>query len=328
MREKIIKFLRDNTGTPVSGEEISKQLHISRTAVWKHVQQLKQAGYDIKAAYKKGYTLYAPPDLLLPAEITARLTTKWLGRRIIYQNSLQSTNDLAKQIALDNCPHGAVVVAEEQTGGRGRIARGWFSPLGKGIWFSIVLRPPLPPEEASKFTLLMAVALSQTFAVYPGLPIGVKWPNDIMYEDKKLVGILTEMNAEMEAINYLVVGTGINVSVPRGIFPDDIKDKAASLNDFSPVPVQRVRLFADILKTFEDMYDKVLREGFAPALDEWRKYSVTLGRRVKVAAPGEVFCGQALDIDESGALLVERENGRTERVLAGDVSIRETKEDV
>lgn len=327
MREKIIDLLRKNMGQPVSGEEMSQKLSISRTAIWKHIQALKQAGYDIQAVYKKGYTLYSSPDLLLPNEVLSKLTTKWLGRNILYQTSVDSTNSIAKQAAFDGCAHGTIVVAEEQVGGKGRLARGWFSPLGRGIWFSMVLRPPFLPQEAPKFTLLMAVALAQAFKKYPGVEIGIKWPNDVLLNERKLVGILTEMNAEMEAINYIVIGTGINVNVPKEIAPKEIQDKLVSLADFSDKPIDRVKLLTVILKEVEDLYDKVLQEGFSFVLQKWREVSITLHSRVKVIAPDETFIGMAKDIDENGALLVEKDDGTIQRVLAGDVSIRAANSD-
>ena len=322
MRGKIINLLRKNMGKPVSGEEISRQLSISRTAVWKHIQHLKNSGYEIESIYKKGYILHSPPDLLLPAEISANLKTKWLSHNIIYQNSVKSTNDVAKQAALDNCPHGTIVVAEEQTGGRGRIDRGWFSPLGGGVWFSIILRPPFLPHEAPKFTLFMATVLTQAFAKYPGVKVDIKWPNDILCQNKKLVGILTEMNAQMEAINYIVIGAGINVCVPEDLLPEELKGKAGSLCEFTCEQIDRVQLLTSVLKEFELLYDKTVKEGFSYMLGEWKKHCITLGRTVKVIAPDETFTGIALDIDEMGALLVKKHDGNIQKVLAGDVSVR------
>lgn len=322
-----MELLRKNIGQPVSGEEMSQKLSISRTAIWKHIQNLKHSGYDIRAVYKKGYTLYSSPDLLLPNEILTKLTTKSLGRNIIYQTSVDSTNNIAKKAAFDGCEHGTIVVAEEQVGGKGRLARGWFSPLGRGIWFSLVLRPPFLPQEAPKFTLLMAVALAQAFEKYPEVKIAIKWPNDILLNERKLVGILTEMNAEMEAINYIVIGTGINVNVPKDIAPQDIQDKLVSLADVCSNAIDRVKLLTVILKELEELYEKVLQEGFSFVLDRWREYSVTLGSKVKVIAPGETFVGLAKDIDESGALVVEKDDGTSQKVLAGDVSIRAAHSD-
>jgi BirA family biotin operon repressor/biotin-[acetyl-CoA-carboxylase] ligase len=322
MRDKIINILRANMGRPLSGEEISKALLISRTAVWKHMRRLKQAGYDIRAVNRKGYVLCALPDLVLPGEIAAGLSTRSVGRRIIYRASAKSTNDIAKQAALDGCPHGTVVVAEEQVGGRGRLSRGWFSPMNRGLWFSVVLRPPFLPQEAPKLTLLMAAVLAEALASYPGVRVGIKWPNDILLGGKKIAGILTEMSAEMEAINYVVIGTGLNTNVPEDIMPAELRGKAASLNEFAAAPVSRARLLSAILATLEKIYDRTVESGFDFALGRWREYSITLGNKVRVSAPDGEFTGDAVDIDPTGALIVRRDFGRTEKVLAGDVSIR------
>ncbi len=322
VREKIIDLLRKNINKHISGQEISRQMSISRTAVWKHIQQLKQSGYDIEAVYKKGYILNSIPDLLLPAEIRANLQTKWLGQEIVYQKDVQSTNTIAKQKAFDGCKHGTIIVSEQQLAGKGRLSRGWFSPTAQGIWFSVVLRPPLLPQEAPKFTLLVALALARVFEQQLELKVGIKWPNDIIYKGKKIVGILTEMNAAMEGINYIVIGIGINVNIKKSILPDDIKDKAASLSDFTDEPIDRSKLLCDILKEFEFLYDKVIAEGFDFVLKQWRDYCITIGKNVKVIAPGESFQALAVDIDDNGALIVQKEDKSRCTVLAGDVSIR------
>jgi BirA family biotin operon repressor/biotin-[acetyl-CoA-carboxylase] ligase len=214
------------------------------------------------------------------------------------------------------------VVAECQTGGKGRLERQFFSPKGKGIWFSVILRPKFLPQEAPKCTLMAAVAVARAMTEF-GLEPGIKWPNDLLYENKKLVGILTEMSAEMDGINYIVIGTGINVNIEQSEFPEDIRDVAASLCMMKGEPLPRVKFFQAVLRAMDDLYAQVQAQGFAPVLQEWRKYSITLGQEVKVIGvrDGEVYFGKAVDIDEDGALLVDTDTGR-KKVLAGDVSIR------
>ena len=215
-----------------------------------------------------------------------------------------------------------MVVAEQQNGGKGRLDRKFFSPPGKGIWFSVILRPPFLPQEAPKCTLLAAVAVARAMQEF-NLQANIKWPNDIMFENKKLVGILTEMNAEMERINYIVIGIGINVNIMPEEFPQDIRDTATSLAIMKGEKLPRVKFFQAVLKALDALYLEVLADGFGVVMQEWRKYSITLGQKVRVigARDGEVFLGTAADIDAEGALLVETENG-CRRVLAGDVSIR------
>ncbi|MEA5091696.1 Bifunctional ligase/repressor BirA [bioreactor metagenome] len=325
MRTKILDILRINSPEPVSGEALSTQLKISRTAIWKHIQVLKKEGYAIEALPKKGYVLTSVPDKMLPAEIISKLKTKWLGRQVRYTESVTSTNEMGKTLANAGCANGVVCVAEEQIGGKGRLSRGWFSPAGDGLWFSVILKPPFMPDEASKCTLLAAVAVVSSINDYAKVKAAIKWPNDILLEGKKLVGILTEMSAEFGHINYIVIGIGINISVPRSKVPAELRDSAISLADVSKEKINRVELLAAVLKNLEDLYEIVLSEGFAPILKLWRQYSTTIGKEVKVIAPDMTYTGTAIDIDENGLLIVDRGNGVIEKVVAGDVSIRPAK---
>lgn len=322
MRKKILELLRKSGERPLSGEEISRQLEVSRTAIWKHIQTLKNEGYDIESVPKKGYILKESPNRLFPQEILSRLQTRWLGHNICYRDSIDSTNTLAKGLANEECPNGLVVVAEEQGAGKGRLSRGWISPYAKGIWFSVVLKPPFLPQEASKCTLLAAVAVVKAVNKIAGVHAAIKWPNDILLMGRKLVGILTEMNAEFGHINYVVIGTGINTNATPDDYPEDVKEIAVSVADAATEQFTRVDLLCDILKNMEDLYEKALLDGFAPILEEWRKYSCTLGQEVKVMAPDCTYFGKAEDIDEDGLLIVRKVDGTLEKVMAGDVSIR------
>ena len=322
MRKKILELLRKSGERPLSGEEISRQLEVSRTAIWKHIQTLKNEGYDIESVPKKGYILKESPNRLFPQEILSRLQTRWLGHNICYRDSIDSTNTLAKGLANEGCPNGLVVVAEEQGAGKGRLSRGWISPYAKGIWFSVVLKPPFLPQEASKCTLLAAVAVVKAVNKIAGVHAAIKWPNDILLMGRMLVGILTEMNAEFGHINYVVIGTGINTNATPDDYPEDVKDIAVSVADAATEQFTRVDLLCDILKNMEDLYEKALLDGFAPILEVWRKYSCTLGQEVKVMAPDCTYFGKAEDIDEDGLLIVRKVDGTLEKVMAGDVSIR------
>ncbi|MBP2634274.1 MAG: birA [Firmicutes bacterium] len=319
MRNAILEILKQNTGQYISGEEISQALQVSRTAVWKHIRTLKQSGYDIEAHSRLGYTLRQTTDRLLPAEIKAHLTSEVLGQEIYYFGEVDSTNNEAKKLAANGCPEGTIVVAEAQATGRGRLSRGWFSPFGKGIWLSVVLRPPFGPMDAAKCTLMAAVGVNRAINKVTGTGCGIKWPNDILWNGRKIVGILTEMSAEMDAINYVVIGMGINVNIDE--FPDDIAATAASLSIASGHQISRIKLLTAILSELESVYMLVKKTGFAPALAAWREESITLGQTVKVCGFESSFNGVAVDIDADGALLVETPQG-IERVLAGDVSIR------
>ena len=321
MRARILKLLRQQSQDYLSGEEISRQLAVSRTAVWKHIQELKNHGYEIEAHPRKGYRLKSRPDLLLPEEIRAGLATQLLGKQIVHFYDTSSTNNEAKRLAADDAVEGTIVVSEAQTLGRGRLNRGWFSPPGGGVWVSVILRPPFPPQEAPKCTLMAAVATVEAIREASGLNCGIKWPNDILWQRRKLVGILTEMSAEMDAINFVVLGIGINVSLQESDFPEELRNIGASVSMGAEREVSRVEVLQKLLERLEYWYQVVKQEGFEPVLEAWRRESVTLGQPVRVLAGEETYDGVAEELAEDGSLLVRTENG-LRRVLAGDVSLR------
>ncbi len=321
MQKKVLALLRGAGDGYVSGEEIAGRLGVSRTAVWKHIQALKAAGYAIESHSRRGYFLRDAPDLLLPQEVQPLLRARVIGRTMYHYDLLASSNNEAKRLAAEGAPDGTVVVAEEQSTGKGRLSRGWCSPRQKGIWFSVVLRPSFLPQEAPKCTLMAAVAVVQAMREAGFSQAGIKWPNDVLYEGKKLVGILTEMSAEMERVNYVVIGTGINVNLAPEDFTDEVREIATSLSIVRGGPVARAPLFARVLDAMDGLYRAAEQDGFGAVLDAWRRCSVTLGREVSVIGVKETFFGTAADIDEDGALLVDTPEGRR-RVLAGDVSIR------
>lgn len=319
MRSKILELLRSGQNGCISGEEIANQLGVSRTAVWKHIKELKAAGYNIESKARSGYCLTGTPDRLLPELITHNLPTRLLGQSVISYEEVRSTNDEAKKAAAAGADEGTVVVSEVQSTGKGRLERSFFCPRG-GIWFSVILRPPFFPQEAPKCTLLSAVAVAKAMHEL-GVEAGIKWPNDVYCQGRKLTGILTEMSAEMDRINYVIIGTGINVNIPLESFPEDLQDKAGSLSYLLGHEVDRVAFLQRVLQHMEDLYLDVLKNGFAGLLDQWRRYSITLGQEINVLGLQENFAGVARDIDDDGALLVETDGG-IRRVLAGDVSIR------
>ena len=325
LRSRILELLRKAGEAYMSGEEIAGKLGVSRTAVWKHVKELREAGYKIKSRSRSGYTLEETPDCLLPGEIKNGLRTRFVGKDIVFFEEVDSTNRVAKQLAQKGAAAGAVVVAEAQGKGRGRLERPYFSPAGKGIWFSVILRPHILPQEAPKCTLLAAVAVAMAMKRF-GLKAEIKWPNDILHEGKKLTGILTEMSAEIDRINYIVIGTGINVNIEEEEFPEELRDKATSLSIMKGERLPRVAFFQAVLEALDELCIVLEEDGFAPIIARWREYAVTLGQEVHVigAIGKDSFDGRAIDIDEEGALLVETEGG-VRRVLAGDVSIRPKK---
>lgn len=320
MRNEILDYFRKADGNFVSGQQISKDLHVSRTAIWKHINVLKERGYIFESSTRKGYRLIYAPNLLTPPEIDSALHTETFGRHVVYLESTQSTNEEAKKIAREGAEEGTIVVAEEQITGHGRLARGFYSPFAKGIWFSLILRPKFFPMEASKCTLLAAVGVCRGIRRMGLADAGIKWPNDILVHGKKLVGILTLMSASMEKIDYIIMGIGINTGIKKNEFPEDFREGATSfLNE--GINVSRKDLLAAILGELEKEYSIAQNEGFDKVLDDWRALSVTLGQEVRVIFGDDSYTGKAVDIDRDGCLLVNT-GSEVKRVIAGDVSIR------
>ena len=320
MRNEILDYFRKADGNFVSGQQISKDLHVSRTSIWKHINVLKERGYIFESSTRKGYRLIYAPNLLTPLEIDSALHTETFGRHVVYLESTQSTNEEAKKIAREGAEEGTIVVAEEQITGHGRLARGFYSPFAKGIWFSLILRPKFFPMEASKCTLLAAVGVCRGIRRMGLADAGIKWPNDILVHGKKLVGILTLMSASMEKIDYIIMGIGINTGIKKNEFPEDFREGATSfLNE--GINVSRKDLLAAILGELEKEYSIAQNEGFDKVLDDWRALSVTLGQEVRVIFGDDSYTGKAVDIDRDGCLLVNT-GSEVKRVIAGDVSIR------
>lgn len=320
MRDTILQLMSQRQGEYISGEELSRRLGVSRTAVWKHIQALREEGYVIDSQPRSGYRLLERPDLLLPGEVQAGLQTHVFGRQFHHYAEVGSTNDVARELANEGAPEGTVVVAEKQTRGRGRLGRNWFSPSGQGIWFSVILRPPLAPSEVTKITLVAAVAVARALRGLTGLDVRIKWPNDLLVGGKKLVGILTQLNAEVEKINYVVIGIGVNANVDMTTFPPEVRTIATSIRVELGQPFSRVKILQRILEELETAYQSFIHGGFPSLLQEWKQLSYTLGRWVKVTQPTEEVEGLATDVDEDGCLVLRLADGSCRRVIAGDVS--------
>jgi BirA family biotin operon repressor/biotin-[acetyl-CoA-carboxylase] ligase len=322
MKQEILRILSFNKGNFVSGEEISEKLKVSRTAIWKHINALREDGYIIESQTRLGYRLVKKPDLLLPEEIRLNLNSRIIGSEVKYYSKIDSTNTEAKKLAQMGEKEGTVVIAEEQTGGRGRKGRAWNSPFGMGIWVSIILRPQISPVEAPGLTLVAAVAAAKAVRNVTGLPVKIKWPNDLMLNSKKVGGILTELSAEIEVVNFIVVGIGINVN--NESFPEELREIATSLKieQAGKEKLDRVQLLCELLHRFEEGYSAFITGRQKEILKQWKGLSDTLGSIVRVIGPSSIIEGRAVDLDETGALLVEKEDGSVERVISGDVSLR------
>lgn len=321
--EMILGFLAEGGDDFVSGAALSDKLGLPGAAVWKHVEQLRRLGYLIDAQPARGYRLRAIPDRLTELELGPLLATRDLGRALHHFETIGSTNSRAWELGQEGAFHGEVVVAEHQTEGRGRRGRAWASPKGANLYFSVVLRPDLPPSRAPEVTLLAAVALCETLRE-AGAEATIKWPNDIQIGDKKVAGVLTELCAEADRIDFIVLGVGVNLNASLEDFPVEVAQVATSLMLARGQRVPRALFTAALWTRLEQWTDRWIEEGFAPVRAAWRALSSTLGEEVLVRSEGSELRGVAEDIDESGALLV-RVDGSLERVLAGDVVQVRTK---
>jgi BirA family biotin operon repressor/biotin-[acetyl-CoA-carboxylase] ligase len=316
--ELVLTFLAEAGESFVSGEAISDKLGLSRAAVWKHVEALRGQGYRIEAVPARGYRLAEVPDRLGPLELRPLLNTHDIGRDIYWYEELGSTSDRAKELADDGAEHGAVVIAESQTAGRGRRGRVWASPPRRNLTFSVVLRPDLPPARAPELTLVASIAVCEALR-QAGVDAGIKWPNDVLVGGRKIAGILTELAAEPDRVHWVVLGVGVNVNARAEDFPPELREHATSLF-LERGPAPRALFAAACLTALEEWLDRHAEEGFAAIRAAWRERNVTLGRQVLVRADGRDVEGVAVDLDEQGALLV-RDGAGLQRILSGDVTL-------
>jgi BirA family biotin operon repressor/biotin-[acetyl-CoA-carboxylase] ligase len=304
---------------PVSGEQISARLGISRSAVWKHVKELKSMGYEIESSQKEGYRLIKKSNRLLPYEVHKRLQTNFIGKKMRYYESTPSTNWVGKQLASESDAaqiHGMVIIAEEQTGGIGRLGRSWVSPAG-GVWITIVLKPDIPIDRVFMVTMAGSVAVARAIRKEYDLGALIKWPNDIYIGDKKVGGLLLELFAEADQINYCLLGVGVDVNISPGDL-EGVKSAVTSISAEMGHDVDRAVFLARLLKEFESKYLLIESGEYDAVIREWKSFSGTLEHRVKINTMKATFEGEAIDIDEFGALLIRKDNGKIERVIAGD----------
>jgi len=323
MDEKILQLLRESAPAFLSGEEISRRLKVSRTAVWKRMRRLRTLGYEIKASTRSGYRLIRSPDLLTPSEIKPNLKTKCLGKTIHHFHTLDSTNSKAYQLALNGAEEGEVVIAESQEKGRGRLGRHWSSPPFLNLYLSAILRPKILPHQASLITLMAAVATADTIQKFSGLLPLIKWPNDILLRDRKVAGLLNEIHSEMDRIHFVILGIGVNLNMDGKMFPKEIRAVATSLKIEMGQAISRKVFLQSLLQELEKWYTIFMKEGSAFILKAWRDRAHVKGRRVKVTSFGETVVGMAIDVDSDGALILETTGGKRKRVVAGDVEYKE-----
>lgn len=319
MKAEILKMLRE-TDSYVSGQELCNKFGVSRTAVWKAINQLKENGYEIEAVQNKGYHLLSAPDIMDKTELESIHATEWAGCEIYYFDSIDSTNTKAKELAEEGHPSGTLVVADRQTAGKGRRGRSWESPTGIGIFMTLMLKPEINPNNASMLTLVAAMATTRAIRRVTGVPAMIKWPNDIVMNGKKVCGILTEMSAQFDYINHIVIGIGINVH--NEDFPEEIAQTASSIYLESGQHIHRASLIEAFLEEFEDVYAEYLKtEDMEGLQKEYDAMLVNRGRQVRVLDPKEPFEGKAMGITKKGELIVDTWESR-KLVSSGEVSVR------
>ena len=320
MKTEVLRMLKEAEGY-ISGQEICEKFNVSRTAVWKVIKQLETEGYLIEAVRNKGYRLKMAGDILSRAEIESSMNTKWAGKKVLYFDETGSTNTEAKQAAEARAPHGPLAVADYENMGNGRRGRMWTSPRGVGVWMSLMIRPEIHPSAASMLTLVAALAVSEGIGKTCGLETQIKWPNDIVADGKKICGILTEMSTELECINYVVTGMGINANMEE--LPEEIKDVATSILLQTGKRVKRSQLIGAVMESYEKYYNVFMESGnMSGLLDVYNSHLANMQRSVRVLQPGSEYVGTALGINDAGELLVNPEDGAVHQVIAGEVSGR------
>lgn len=320
LKAEILKMLRESDAY-VSGQQICEKLGVTRTAVWKVINQLKEEGYQVEAVRNRGYHIIDSPDVITAEELASQIDTEWAGQQVFCYERIDSTNIRAKQLGEEGALHGTIVVADSQSAGKGRRGRGWESPQGCSIYMSILLRPEFPPAKAPMLTLVMALSVAKGLEEATGLKAQIKWPNDIVLNKKKLVGILTEMSAEIDYINHVVIGVGINVNTAT--FPKELGGKATSLRKEMGCPVKRSPIIAAVMRQFEKYYTLFSEtQDFGEMQEEYNSLLVNKGNEVRILGTKEEYTAYALGVDKEGALLVRRADGSAEAIYAGEVSVR------
>ena len=322
IRAKLLEAFSKADGEFISGQKISDYIGCSRTAVWKHMEELRREGYELEAVRRLGYRITKKPDKISSNEIQLGLKTQMMGRRIHFEEIVSSTQKIARNLANEGVEEGTIVVADQQTNGRGRMARVWYSPKGTGIWMSMIIRPNLPINQTPQLTLLTAVAIVQAIEELTPLKPEIKWPNDIMLNGKKLVGILTELQAEADQVHSVIIGTGINVNQKIEDFPEDLQKIATSICIETGTVWERAQFIQMILLKFEGLYSLFLSQGFKPIKLLWESYAISLNKKIIARTLNGTVEGKAIGIDDDGVLLIETNNRVIERIYSADIEFQ------
>jgi len=320
MRDLILKELKNQDH--VSGQQLAEKFNISRTAIWKHINELRKMGYEIESHSRYGYALTKNTDMLVPEEVNFDLKTSIIGKRILHYSEVDSTQNIADKLARDGAEEGTCVVAEKQTSGRGRLSRNWASPFKDGVYISIILRPNLKPLHIIQMPLIAGVALVKAIQKTTGLAPSIKWPNDIFISGHKVAGILTEVNCDIDTVHYIILGMGINVNTNTSSLPKEVKGIATSLSQECGHEVSRVDFLKQLLIELETVYDEFVTNGFENTGKQWMEYNNTIGSLVTVNDGQTKTEGKAVRIDEDGFLIIQTEDGQTQRIISADVTLK------
>ncbi|GIN21073.1 MAG TPA: biotin--[acetyl-CoA-carboxylase] ligase [Bacillus bacterium] len=319
IRQQLIEALSDAEGEFLSGQALAEIIGCSRTAIWKHIEELRKDGFVLEAVRNKGYRIVSTPEEMTENDILYGLETERFGRNIHYYESLGSTQKAAHQLAHDGAPEGTLVIAEEQTSGRGRLGREWHSLSGKGIWMSLIVKPDLPPQKAPQFTLISAVAVARAVEEITGITPEIKWPNDVLIRGKKVVGILTELQAESDKISSLIIGIGMNANHGQEDFPEHVAHTATSLFIEKGEKISRAALIQCFLKYFERYYSIYISDGFKPIRLLWESYAISIGKRIRATTVSGVITGRAIGITDEGVLKIEDDEGIIHHIYSADI---------
>ena len=319
MKEKIVSLLQGTNGY-VSGEKLSEELGITRSAVWKHINSLKEEGYEIDSVRNKGYMLNSVPDQLNEEKIRSRLSVSNIGKKLVTLKTVDSTNEEAKRLAREGAQHGLIVAADRQTSGKGRFSRKWCSGPDGGLYFSVLLKPDLPPSDIASITLSAGYAVCLAVREFTGLDANIKWPNDIILGNKKLCGILTEMAAQSDRIDYVIIGIGINVN--NSVFPEEIANKAVSLRIASGHTIDRSEFFACVINKLDRVIGDFLISLSIDDIAHFKSICATMNRTVTIVRSGQEITGTACDVSPTGELIVRLDSGKEITVNSGEVTVQ------
>ncbi|WP_026560184.1 biotin--[acetyl-CoA-carboxylase] ligase [Bacillus sp. J37] len=322
LRSKLLEAFSNAEGGFVSGQKLSEYIGCSRTAVWKHIEDLRKDGYELEAVRRLGYRITKKPNKISDNEIKIGLKTRKMGHHVHFEETVTSTQKIAQTLANEGAEEGTIVVAEQQTNGRGRMARQWYSPSGTGIWMSLIIRPNIAVQATPQLTLLTAVAIVQAIEEITPLKPDIKWPNDILINGKKLVGILTELQAEADRVHSIIIGTGINVNQSITDFPEELHHVATSIHLETNKQWDRAQLIQEILLKFENLYSLYLAQGFRPIKLLWEGYAVSLQKPITARTINGTVEGKAIGINDAGVLLIQTSDGSVKQIYSADIELQ------